>query len=122
MVEHVQLVFNCDAGTFKIRDSAYHVAVLHVTCRVVITANHKNPGMTPLGGMNKEVKHAEIFVITRQEHEGLLHGVQQVLRVVGTAESDARRDDCLMTGLPQQGGQNGLGAVVVKVKIHGSGA
>gem|GEM_PF-6030081 len=121
VVQHRQFVFNRNTRGFEIGDGTYDLMVLHVTCGVVVTANHKNTGMTAARGVDKEMKHAVVVMIACQKDKGLLNGVQQVFWVVGAAQTNGGWDDHLMTRLAQKRCQQSLRAVVVKVEVHGRG-
>jgi hypothetical protein len=93
MVQYVELVFNRNASGLEIAKGSDDVTVLHVTGRIVVTANHENPGMPAARRVDKEMKHAVIVVIAGQEKQRLQNGVQQVFRVISPAQAHTDWDD-----------------------------
>ena len=65
MVQDVKFVFNWHARRFDIADGTDDITILHVAAAVVVPTDHENPGMPSAGGLDEEMKHTEIVVVSR---------------------------------------------------------
>lgn len=118
VVQDVVVIFDGDTTRQEIADRSDGPLLVHVTFRIIVSADDENARMMPTHQQDKSVQRLEVVVVFRQYHTRPLNGFQQMLSIRDSNAADVVRYHDVVSGRPQHLYENTIDRVVVEVQIH----